>query len=232
MRKCENCENEHSGEYGSGRFCSVKCSRSYSTKIGRENITNKMIYTFSIKEKNKIKILCKNCSLEFEVQTKYKNQKFCCKLCLNEYQKGKSKNGDYSKNGGFREKGGRSKSIEYQNWLGEKMKLNIEEIEVAKILDSLKIVWNRNWEYFKYLDEKGNERKFYPDFYVKPFDLFIEYKGWLTDKMRHKIKKSKEMNKFNLLVVVGDNKRFQNDGLNINTLKEFLLKYVDGATVA
>lgn len=40
------------------------------------------------------------------------------------------------------------------------------------------------------------------------------------------------MNKFNLLVVVGNSKRFQNDGLNINSLKEFLLKYVDGATVA
>lgn len=31
MFKCENtdCENEHDGSYGSGRFCSLKCKRHY-----------------------------------------------------------------------------------------------------------------------------------------------------------------------------------------------------------
>lgn len=32
MKKCENCGNEHDGSYGSGRFCSSKCARSYSRK--------------------------------------------------------------------------------------------------------------------------------------------------------------------------------------------------------
>lgn len=30
--KCELCGTEHDGKYGSGRFCSQKCSRSFSTK--------------------------------------------------------------------------------------------------------------------------------------------------------------------------------------------------------
>ena len=30
--KCENCGNEHDGSYGSGRFCSDYCRRSYSGK--------------------------------------------------------------------------------------------------------------------------------------------------------------------------------------------------------
>lgn len=29
---CENCGKEHDGSYGSGRFCSKECARSYSTK--------------------------------------------------------------------------------------------------------------------------------------------------------------------------------------------------------
>ena len=29
---CENCGKKHDGSYGSGRFCSKKCARSYSTK--------------------------------------------------------------------------------------------------------------------------------------------------------------------------------------------------------
>lgn len=38
MEKCENCNKEHNGLYGSGRFCSSKCARSFSTKEKRKDI--------------------------------------------------------------------------------------------------------------------------------------------------------------------------------------------------
>lgn len=38
MRTCENCNSEHDGKYGSGRFCSAKCSKSFSTKVKRNEI--------------------------------------------------------------------------------------------------------------------------------------------------------------------------------------------------
>jgi len=38
MKKCENCEKEHDGTYGSGRFCSSICARSFSTKEKRIEI--------------------------------------------------------------------------------------------------------------------------------------------------------------------------------------------------
>ena len=38
MEKCENCNCEHNGTYGSGRFCSSKCARGYSTKEKRNEI--------------------------------------------------------------------------------------------------------------------------------------------------------------------------------------------------
>ena len=47
---CENCGKEHDGFYGSGRFCSSFCARSFSAK----NI---------IKEKTKI-IKCEKCEKE------------------------------------------------------------------------------------------------------------------------------------------------------------------------
>ena len=40
--KCENCEEEHDGSYGSGRFCSSKCARGFSTKNKREEINIKV----------------------------------------------------------------------------------------------------------------------------------------------------------------------------------------------
>lgn len=39
---CENCQNDHAGKYGSGRFCSSKCARGYSTKSKRSEINNKV----------------------------------------------------------------------------------------------------------------------------------------------------------------------------------------------
>lgn len=32
---CERCQENHSGSYGSGRFCSLKCARSFSTSKKR-----------------------------------------------------------------------------------------------------------------------------------------------------------------------------------------------------
>lgn len=40
--KCENCNNSHNGNYGSGRFCSNKCARCFSTKQKRLEINKKV----------------------------------------------------------------------------------------------------------------------------------------------------------------------------------------------
>ena len=40
--KCENCDIGHKGEYGSARFCSAKCARSFSTKSKRKQINEKV----------------------------------------------------------------------------------------------------------------------------------------------------------------------------------------------
>lgn len=43
--KCENCGKQHDGDYGSGRFCSVKCARCFSTKKTRLEINQKVSKT-------------------------------------------------------------------------------------------------------------------------------------------------------------------------------------------
>lgn len=39
---CENCKTKHDGSYGSGRFCSCKCARGFSTKAKRKEINKKV----------------------------------------------------------------------------------------------------------------------------------------------------------------------------------------------
>ncbi len=42
MKECESCGKQHEGTYGSGRFCSAACARSFSTKSRREEINKRV----------------------------------------------------------------------------------------------------------------------------------------------------------------------------------------------
>jgi hypothetical protein len=47
--KCENCNKEPDISYGSGRFCSEKCARAFSTKEKRKEINKKVGLTLKQK---------------------------------------------------------------------------------------------------------------------------------------------------------------------------------------
>lgn len=49
---CELCGTEHNGDYGSGRFCSQKCSRSYSSRLKREEVNKKVSETLKKRSSN------------------------------------------------------------------------------------------------------------------------------------------------------------------------------------
>jgi len=77
---CENCKIEHGGKYGSGRFCSSKCARGFSTKAKRSLINEKVRKT--IKEKHPwIKNVCKWCKNEFKVVYSKRHQETCSRSC-------------------------------------------------------------------------------------------------------------------------------------------------------
>jgi hypothetical protein len=93
--KCENCNKDHNGDYGSGRFCSQKCARSYSTKNNRKEISKKVSKTLTLKnkkhdevhiEKNKIVKIkkCPNCGNYFKY--KKKRKRFCNNSCAAKFR--------------------------------------------------------------------------------------------------------------------------------------------------
>ena len=80
--KCENCQREHVGEYGSGRFCSTKCARGFSTKAKRKEINKK------VKEWNRVNnprsyvvIHCTHCGKQKRVGINKHKQKYCSRKC-------------------------------------------------------------------------------------------------------------------------------------------------------
>ena len=69
---CENCGKEHNGLYGSGRFCSKECARSFSTKY--------------IKNKKKT-TNCIECGKEIEIGLRADVSKCRCKECSEQHTK-------------------------------------------------------------------------------------------------------------------------------------------------
>ena len=78
--KCENCSTEISGEYGSGRFCSVKCARSFSTKKDRAKISKK-ISKANKKNKPKVELVCGQCGKQFYRNFNKRYVRFCSRKC-------------------------------------------------------------------------------------------------------------------------------------------------------
>jgi hypothetical protein len=58
---CEKCGVQHDGSYASGRFCSSRCSRSFSTTAKRQEINKKVSLKLRKKE-----VVCLACGWIFE----------------------------------------------------------------------------------------------------------------------------------------------------------------------
>jgi len=206
---CFVCKKDFKSNSSKSKYCNLECknserkSRSLS-KIKRQKVGPRYIF-------------CSMCKKEFFANTT--TRKFCSNKCSFAGR-------DLSNNGGLRPGGGRSKNFHHTVKSGEIMYLNREEIRVANFLDSLPINWTRNSKGFPYVTLEGKNRKFYPDFYIEDYDLYIEYKGWVTDDMLHKMRDSFDKNSdLNLFIIVGESVRFSHVGVSIQDLedkKEFI----------
>jgi len=101
MSNCENCEEEHNGEYGSGRFCSSKCARGFSTKEKRKEINEKVSKSLigrqsPFKGTGKSRTLyerednCLKCDAIF--RTRSIDQKYCSRKCSRSHCTDETKN--------------------------------------------------------------------------------------------------------------------------------------------
>ena len=68
--KCENCGNEHNGSYGSGRFCSEHCRRSFCGKKRTHFPTKDELKTRNgfMKQRKIGGWQCKECDIWFDTR--------------------------------------------------------------------------------------------------------------------------------------------------------------------
>jgi hypothetical protein len=193
---CENCRTENQSNYGSGRFCSSRCSRSYSTKKNRSAINLKISESIKNTGKGDVTLICQNCDNEFLISWSKRKQKYCSRSCsikkrntnsvLSDETRKRISNGvfeSYSK--GKNVYGGKTKWYKYKN-------IKVQgtfELRTCFILDKfLESGVIKDWEYtndrIKYTDSKGKSRNYLLDF--KVFEnsddyYYLEVKGYTTE---------------------------------------------------
>jgi hypothetical protein len=88
---------------------------------------------------------------------------------------------------GWNPRAGRCKKIKYLSEIAGEVSVDGSwELAVCKFLDRNKINWRRNKIRFNYLDSKGKERTYCPDFYLIESETYIEVKGYVTNLDRIK----------------------------------------------
>ncbi len=203
---CENCEKEHEGSYGSGRFCCCKCARGFATKNKRKEINEKVSQKLKgdvrcAWNKNKklikrIKKQCQYCTNIFEVRIT-ENQKFCSKECarLHLFQNtnwSKIQKDSYSN--GRKQVGGRTKWYTVQTSNGSIRVQGTYEKRACSILDKWKESKKiKDWEYtndrYQYTWKDGTEHTYLLDFKVIENDdtfWYLETKGFIRENDERK----------------------------------------------
>lgn len=198
-KDCENCENcgkPHNGEYGSGRFCSIKCARSFSTKNKRKQINEKVSETLKGSGHGKVMLTCQNCGVEFKVNWNKRNQKYCSRKCsmvhrCDFYSKLAKKTGL----GGNRNNYAHGWYV--SSFAGKVFLESSYEYKVAMELDNNKINWVRPKPLLY-----DNEKRYYPDFYLCDYDVYLDPKNdYLIERDNDKINKVISQNNVKIIIL-------------------------------
>jgi len=148
---CESCGESHLGTYGSGRFCSSKCSRSFSTKNKRLEINKKV--SDKMKKPLEIKVCANpNCNTNFT-----ENKKYCSLKCYNSSDVHKEK----SRIGGIisatvQQKRSKNEILfanlcidNFNKVLCNEPIFNGWDSDIILVEEKIAILWNGNWHYKK-----------------------------------------------------------------------------------
>jgi hypothetical protein len=182
-RACKKCGKEYVSFYSD--FCSRSCAntRSLSEETKKKISLSNLGKSIASRDPKP----CKYCgilidSIEGKIPKSYcLPQCNAAKLYISRSISSKVK----GRTGGYRERGGRGHGSHYKGiWMDSTW-----ELCLAQRLDEIGITWERDLKkhVFLYQDEKGEERKYFPDFYLPLHDLYIEVKGYWTKQTRHKM---------------------------------------------
>ena len=197
MKTCLICGKKLKGKYQK-KFCSCKCSSINSNKIKKEkelklgkplciwtdearrNQSNIM----KLKNTNSSRIWSKETLKKLSNNTKQFNKTYWTEERRKQHSKLMSNiaaKNPVSYNA--ENVSGRTKMYDAVDSFGNNVKLKgTWEVLVAKFFDNNSVKWTKEIqrEFFYYWE--GQQRRYYPDFYLTEFDKYVEVKGYQRDR--------------------------------------------------
>lgn len=208
MKYCPKCNTQHDKK---GTFCSRTCanSRGPRTEDFKKKVSKKLTGT-KVSESRIIKriesrgqtvrfttlLSCAICNVE--IPRNRNHRKTCSDDC---YVKLVTKLSQENPNCGGQK---HTHRVKFKNI--HKTQYTLEssyEVRLAHILNNLNILWIRP-EYFIYNDKNDNKRRYYPDFYLPEFDVYLDPKNsYLIKTDIDKIIRTSHQNKIKI-IILGD----------------------------
>lgn len=172
------------------KHCSYKCSNS---KVQTPEMNSKRRLKLKGRENPKLRVNlvireCEICKIKFESLPSQKYRTCRSEKCSSKLNSILTKARCF---GGHTSK----RRVSYKNKFGEIVHLHSSYEEMlAKEFDKHNILWTRP-KPLKWIDDNGEEHKYYPDFYLPKYNLYLDPKNnYLLIKDENKIAKVKEQN--------------------------------------
>ena len=210
--KCQQCYSILSYDKKNNKFCNRSCAATFNN-TGRTHPPRSKEFRSNIAKQNrsrnhpKTHIVfsnCIHCGLGYFYPKPGSTRNYCSRTCLSSNLSERARN-----NPKF---GGRCYhvSITRQDSYGNKVILDSSyEDRVASILDSNKINWIRP-NFINYSDSEGTVRKYFPDFYLVDYNLYLDPKNdFLIEKDKDKLNLVQTQNDIRIIVI--SNEEITND---------------------
>ena len=231
MKNCENCEKEHDGIYGTGRFCSMKCARGFSTKSKRKEINNLLHERSGVKYET---LTCENLNCENQFRRKVESfRKFCSISCAQRNKKVSeiTRERQSIKRSKFLQENNSYNCGFYEFYDNKGNRLIVQgtwEKRLAEKLQSQKIEWTRIFLRYDRI------RRYTPDFYLPNEKLYLEVKGFMRERDKRKMWKVIDehdikillveslecIENFNLLNLEDFSKKYPKDSINFEKFND------------
>lgn len=216
----EDCNNTFKPRERSRKFCSQSCAgKTHSTgRACTEETKHKIRKTFVTNHPVFCKVYfkcCESCGKPFVSRTG--GRKMCSDVCRNEVLSMRA-----ISNPAFG--GNRSRNFTtYASRSGLVYTLDSSwEVRLATTLDNAGIEWIRPTEPLLYVDGSGKTRRYFPDFYILKYDLYVDTKNpWRLTVDMDKLSRVAQQRNISLLILSNkneiriDNVRDYTTGLHI-----------------
>jgi hypothetical protein len=188
IKKCKFCNADFTSSTSkkSKSCCSLKCAKRYSqSHVDVEKISQsvKRYYELNPRKNHIKKCICEVCNSQFDSLV---YRKTCSEVC---YIKLITKNSRNNPNCGG--------ETNYKRYIYKGIYMDSSwEVKLAEWLDENKIKWIRDRKInFKWTDDNGNTRRYYPDFYLIDYNVYCDPKNkYLQGKDKVKIERAQVEN--------------------------------------